>query len=61
MGGKVTINSKNLKFGIIKIGKHSVGTLDMNYERTVWQNNGNVIFNGTANIGSGTRLYFYKC
>jgi acetyltransferase-like isoleucine patch superfamily enzyme len=54
MKGRVVLY--NAKFGMIRIGKYGVGTLDIKYNRTIWQNNGTVIFNGCANIGSGTKI-----
>ena len=59
INGEIRINC-DLKIGLIKIGPYNVGTLDMKYNRTIWQNNGIVIFNGAANIGSGTRLSINK-
>ena len=55
LGGAVIING-SIETGIIKIGEYNVGSLDFKCERTIWQNNGTVIFNGAANIGSGSRL-----
>ena len=44
------------KFGLIRIGHYAVGTLDMKYNRTIWQNEGTVVFEGVAHIGSGTKI-----
>lgn len=54
MRGRVVLY--NARFGMIRIGKYGVGTLDIKYDRTIWQNAGTVIFNGSANIGSGTKI-----
>lgn len=42
--------------GCIKIGQYNVGTLDIRYDRTIWQNSGTVVFQGKAYIGSGSKL-----
>ena len=57
--GEVLIKSEP-KFGLIKIGHYAVGTLDMKYNRTIWQNEGTVVFNGRASIGSGARISVNK-
>ena len=57
--GEVLIKSEP-KFGLIKIGHYAVGTLDMKYNRTIWQNEGKVIFDGIAHIGSGTKIGISK-
>lgn len=56
MKGRVLLKGTSTKMGMIRIGKNGVGTLDVKYNRTIWQNNGTVIFGGTAHIGSGTKL-----
>lgn len=55
MRGKVLLNGKP-RMGLIRIGQHGVGTLDLKCNRTIWENNGTIIFEGKANIGSGVRL-----
>ena len=59
MKGEVVLNGI-VKFSMISIGKYGVGTLDMKYERTIWQNNGTVVFDGRASIGSGTKISVNK-
>lgn len=59
MKGSILLQG-NPKMGMIKIGKHGVGTLDIKYDRTIWQNNGTVIFDETAYIGSGTKISINK-
>jgi acetyltransferase-like isoleucine patch superfamily enzyme len=59
MKGKIVIEG-NIKFGLVKLGHHNAGTLDMKYNRTIWQNDGTVFFLGSVNIGSGTRLSINK-
>lgn len=59
MHGQIIIAGK-ARMGMVKIGKHVVGSLDMKYERTLWQNNGKVIFYGSAQIGSGSRISVNK-
>ncbi len=46
--------------GIVMIGIHGVGIIDNKYERTIWQCNGVVEFNGSARFGSGTKLSINK-
>ena len=55
LNGEIKITS-DIKRGMIRIGQYDVGTLDMKYERTIWQNNGIAIFDGSACVGSGSRL-----
>lgn len=55
MQGNVIVNGK-MKMGRVKIGQYAVGTLDISYNRTIWQNNGTVVFKGKAHIGSGSKL-----
>ncbi len=55
MKGNVVVDA-NVKWGGVRIGQYRVGTLDMKFDRTIWQNNGTVIFHGKAHIGSGTKL-----
>ena len=58
--GSVDIKSNNIKFGMIRIGFGSVGIFDRTYSRTMWQNSGKVVFEGTASIGHGSRLSINK-
>ena len=55
MKGQVLLNGA-IRTGGVSIGKYGVGTLDIRYDRTIWSNCGTVVFNGDANIGSGSRL-----
>lgn len=55
MRGRVIINGK-MRMGCVKIGHYAVGTLDIRYNRTIWQNSGEVVFNGKAHIGSGCKI-----
>ena len=59
LNGEVHI-STNVIRGMIRLGHYSVGTLDVIGERTIWQNNGLVVFKGSAYIGSGSRLSINK-
>lgn len=56
LSGKISI-SKNadLRLGMIKIGKHSVGIFDRK-KRTILNIHGEILFNGSATIGRGTAL-----
>lgn len=60
MKGNVIVDGV-CKFANVLIGKHGVGILDFKKERTIWQNNnGTVVFNGRAFIGSGARISVNK-
>ena len=53
--GKVILPNK-IYPGMIRIGARGLGVEDYKYRRTVWFNKGNVIFEGSAYVGSGSRL-----
>lgn len=53
--GVIEINHP-ITFGMIKIGFGDVGIFDEKRSRTIWQLYGKVIFNGTANIGHGSKI-----
>ena len=55
MDGNVVVD-ENIKWGGVRIGQYGVGTLDVKYNRTIWQNAGTVVFLGKAHIGSGSKL-----
>lgn len=55
MDGNIVVD-EDIKWGEIRIGQYGVGTLDIKYDRTIWQNSGTVIFQGKAYIGSGTKI-----
>lgn len=57
--GRIIIRGP-VKTGIIRIGQGAVGTLDIKYSRTIFQCYGIIVFNGSASIGSGTRLSVNK-
>lgn len=54
LGGSVVVNDHSR--GNIQIGFYQVGTEDRRYNRFIWNNNGNVIFQGNAKLGSGTKI-----
>lgn len=54
-GGGVSIVG-NLRTGMIRIGFGDVGIFDKKKSRTLWQVSGKVIFNGSANIGHGSKI-----
>lgn len=58
--GKVKIEADIIKTGMVKIGFGEVGIFDKKYSRTIWQNNGLVIFKGKARIGYGSKLSIGK-
>lgn len=51
--GGVKISS-DIKFGMIRIGNRIAGTLETSKGATLWQNSGEIVFGGKANIGTGT-------
>lgn len=57
--GNISINGK-LKTGMIKIGFGDNGLFDKKKSRTIIQVNGEVIFNGIANIGHGSKISVYE-
>lgn len=42
--------------GLLKIGKHNVGTVDCRYSRSILENSGTIIINGNAQIGAGSKI-----
>lgn len=59
MRGHVKIECP-IRTGIIKIGVNDVGTLDYRYNRTIWQNSGDVLFKGKVFLGSGSKISVNK-
>ena len=57
--GKITINAP-IKTGMIKIGYGNVGLFDKQKSRSIWEVVGDVIFNGTANLGHGSKISVAK-
>ena len=55
MGGEIKIEAP-IKTGMVKFGKHSVGTQDRFFSRTIWEVFGTLIVKGTADIGRGTKI-----
>lgn len=53
--GSVVINAK-IEYGLINIGFGEVGIFDKKRSKTIWELSGNVIFNGIANIGHGSKI-----
>lgn len=53
--GSIKINTK-AKFGIIKIGYNDIGIFDKKRSRTILELNGNIIFEGIAKIGHGSKI-----
>lgn len=55
MNGSVKIN-KQFHRGMIYIGISNNSIQDLKYERCIWNNNGDIIFAGYANIGCGAKI-----
>ena len=53
--GKVLITAP-IKFGMINIGYSNVEIFDKARSRTIWAVRGEVVFNGIANIGHGSKV-----
>lgn len=54
LNGTVTV--KNFQMGGVQIGFGYVGIIDNRYQRSVWENNGEIVFEGRARFGPGTRI-----
>ncbi|HCL03261.1 MAG TPA: hypothetical protein DHW61_12780 [Lachnoclostridium phytofermentans] len=55
MKGNVVIN--NAYSGCVKIGFADISLFDKKYERCIWDNTGEIVFNRTASIGHGSRIF----
>ncbi|HYE12266.1 MAG TPA: acyltransferase [Patescibacteria group bacterium] len=53
--GKLIINA-NIRPGLIKIGFGNVGIFDKKRSRSIWEVDGNIIFNGKCEIGHGSKI-----
>ena len=53
--GKVIITCP-VRTGLIKLGADEVGHFDKRHNRTVWENYGTIIFNGTALVKYGAKI-----
>ena len=53
--GRVVIDAP-IKTGMVKLGSHGVGTIDMLYSRTMWDLSGTLVIKGDASIGRGTKI-----
>jgi acetyltransferase-like isoleucine patch superfamily enzyme len=58
--GEISINSNQIKTGMIKIGFGGVGIFDQHKSRSIWEVSGKVIFNGECNIGHGSKISVSK-
>ncbi|HEY5524522.1 MAG TPA: hypothetical protein VIK26_04190 [Clostridium sp.] len=56
INGKININSNNITTGMVRLGFGGIGIFDQKRSRSIWQVSGNVIFNGTCNIGHGSKI-----
>lgn len=57
--GKI-IFKRPLSPGMLKIGKHNVGTVDCRYTRSILENNGTIVIDGKAQIGAGSKISVLK-
>ena len=57
MGGQIILNcDEPPKTGMIRIGFGNIGIFDYNFSRTIWENNGCIVFSGGANICQGCKV-----
>jgi len=50
------VNVKSTKAGAVQIGFGHVGIVDKGNYRSLWENSGEIIFEGVANMGPGSRI-----
>lgn len=55
MKGKIIIDSP-VKNGMVKFGKHGIGTQDLLYQRSMWDVSGTLIITGKTYIGRGCKI-----
>ena len=54
MGGQIILNcDETPKTGMIRIGFGNIGIFDYNFSRTIWENNGCIVFSGGGKYMSG--------
>ena len=56
LSGKVSIINQNIKTGMIKLGLNIVSLYDSRDFSFNWENSGNILFYGTANIGNNSSI-----
>lgn len=56
MKGKVTLKGDTLKPAMIRLGFGEVGIFDQMRERSIWKVLGEVVFQGPASIGHGSKI-----
>lgn len=54
--GKVILDSQHIKTGMVKLGFGFVEIFDKAKSRTIFQNEGTIIFRGEAKIGHGSKI-----
>lgn len=59
LDGLIIINA-SIRPGMIKLGFGSVGIFDKKYSRTIYEVSGKIVFNGSANIGHGSKISVSK-
>ncbi len=53
--GSIILNTP-AKVGLLQIGPQKIGTLDHKHNKSIWEVEGEIVLNGKANIGSGSRI-----
>lgn len=60
LSGKVRIEGIVIRPGIVQIGFGDVEVFDKEYSRTIWNVEGEILFNGNAYIGHGSKIRVKK-
>lgn len=55
LGGVIIINS-TIRRGLLTIGRRDIGTLDHEHVRSIWEVSGEIVLDGKASFGSGSRI-----
>lgn len=56
VNGKVILKTDKIRTGMVKIGFGYVGIFDKNMSRSMYENNGTIVFRGVTNIGHGSKI-----
>ena len=58
--GKIVIDAEHIRHGMIKIGLAFLKNTDAVYNRTIWQQEGTIVFHGPCNLGRGVKITVEK-
>lgn len=59
MRGRIVLETP-VRPGLVKFGPHGLGTQDLIYSRTMWENSGALVIKGKASIGRGSKISIGK-